>query len=67
LAARTLRLQARDVGQGRLPYDAEEASSAVETLEFRKPKEWINQSDPYLFSFSRARMIWQRWPSEKAQ
>jgi hypothetical protein len=45
--------------------DAEEATHAIERLEFYIPKERRDPSDPYALSFNRQTMIWNRWPSEK--
>jgi hypothetical protein len=42
--------------------DAEEATHAIERLEFYIPKD-PSDSDPYALSFNRQTMIWNRWPS----
>jgi hypothetical protein len=45
--------------------DAEEATQAIERLEFRIPKEQRDPDYPHAHSFNRQTMIWRRWPSEK--
>jgi hypothetical protein len=42
--------------------DAERASEAIRQLERHKPKDAIDESDPYALAFDRQTMIWRRWP-----
>jgi hypothetical protein len=56
----------RMIGEFADEQDAERASQAIEQLERRKPKDAVDQSDPYAQSFNRQTMIWRRWPRKPA-
>jgi hypothetical protein len=45
--------------------EAEEATHAIEHLEFYIPKTHRDPTDPYALSFNRQTSIWRRWPSEE--
>jgi hypothetical protein len=56
----------RMIGRFADEQDAERASQAIEQLERHKPKDTVDQSDPYAQSFNRQTMIWNRWPKKPA-
>jgi hypothetical protein len=47
--------------------DAERASEAIRQLERHKPKDAVDESDPYAQAFNRQTMIWDRWPTKTAE